>query len=441
MNAAARPSFGGAQEAPHLFAAAVALAVMACGLVAIQLRAWQLEQRYVRTLAPGARYWREKSRGMAIQRAAFAQPDLLPVYGSSELILETAHGADRVFSGFPTGFRPFAVASPAAAPIVTLLRLGSLGSALRDKRVVITITSPEFYRPYLEQAPYLANFSRAQAVAVAFDSDIPYALRRAAARRLLQYPASLADDPILRWGLEALADRSQFGSARYAMVLPLGLLQRTVLGLSDHWQFVAFVYRHPELHRSESVVPARIEWSWLEDEGARDAVSRSRNNPFGFDATYWQTNQRRLQRPGDARTARMLMPVIPLVLDGLRHEPRNLEWRDFALLLDTLRALGAKPLVVSAPFPGPFFDYWGATAAERSQYYAEVRDRTTRAGVPMVSFAEHDADRDFVQDPEEHLTDKGWVKFDEVFDAWFHGAPVSGAQPLPPVPAPVSSPE
>jgi D-alanine transfer protein len=441
VNVAARPSLVGAQEAPHLFAAAIALAVMACGLVAIQLRAWQLEQRYVRTLAPGDSYWREKSRGMAIQRAAFAQPDLLPVYGSSELILGTPHDADRVFSDFPTGFRPFSVGTPAATLIVTLLRLGSLGSALRDKRVVITITSPEFYRPHLEQGAYRSNFSRAQAVAVAFGSDIPYALRQAAARRMLQYPVTLADDPILRWGLEALADGSQFGSARYAAVLPLGLVQRTVLGLSDHWRFVAFVFRHPELHRSESVVPARIEWSWLEDEGARDALSSSRNNPFGFDATYWQTNQRRLQRSGDAHTARMLMPVIPLVVEGLRHEPRNLEWRDFSLLLDTLRALGAKPLVVSAPFPGPFFDYWGVTADERSRYYAEVRDLTTRAGVPMVNFAEHDADRDFVRDPEGHLTDKGWVKFDEVFDAWFHGAPVPGTEPLPPVPAPASSPD
>jgi poly-D-alanine transfer protein DltD len=212
----------------------VALTMMACGLAAIQLRAWQLEQRYVRTLAPGARYWREKSRGMAIARTAFAQPDLLPVNCSSELIYESDHEAAHVFSAFPTGFRPFAVGSPAASPIVTLLRLGSLGSALRDKRVVLTITAPEFYRPHLEQSSYLANFSRVQAVALVFDSDIPYSLRKASARRMLQYPATFADDPILRWGLEALTDRTQLASARYAAVLPLGLLQRTVLGLSDH---------------------------------------------------------------------------------------------------------------------------------------------------------------------------------------------------------------
>ena len=39
------------------------------------------------------------------------------------------------------------------------------------------------------------------------------------------------------------------------------------------------------------------------------------------------------------------MPVVPLMVDGMRHEPRNLEWRDFALLLEIVRSL---PLPVDA---------------------------------------------------------------------------------------------
>ena len=321
------------------------------------------------------------------------------------------------------------------------LRLGSLGAALHGKRVVITISPPEFYRPRLEQPSYNANFSRVQAMALTFSRQIPYALRQAAARRMLQYPATIADDPILRWGLEALADKSPIGTVRYAAVLPLGLLQSAVLGLCDHWQFVAFVHRHPELHRSESVVPARIDWPSLEAVAASDAANRGRNNPFGLDAGYWLANAYRLQHPIDARSAQKPLPVISLMANGLRHEPRSLEWQDFALLLDIVRALGGQPLVVSAPFHGPFYDYWGMTADERARYYAQVRAITSRDRVPLVDFAEHDSDRDFVRDAQEHLTDKGWVQYDEVFDAFFHGAPVPGARPPTPVPAPAFSPD
>jgi len=253
---------------------------------------------------------------------------------------------------------------------------------------------------------------------------------------MVQYPTTIAGDPILRWGLEALADGSPIGPVRYAAVLPLGLLQSAVLGLCDHWQFVAFVHRHPQLHRSESVVPARIDWPSLEADAARDAANRGRNNAFGLDANYWRANAPRLQHPIDARSARKVVPVIPLMVKGLRHEPSNPEWQDFALLLDIVRALGGQPLVVSAPFHGPFYDYWDVTADKRARYYAQVRAITSRDRVPLVDFAEHDRDRDFVRDAQGHLTDKGWVHYDEVFDAFFHNTRVPGVRRPTLVPAP-----
>jgi len=400
--------------------------VMACCLVAVQLHAWQLEQRYVRSLTAAIIPWEHKSRSLVIDRLALSQPDLLPVFGSSELIVGAPHDADDLFKDYPTGFRPFEVASSAATPIIMMMRLASMGTALAGKRIVISITPAEFYRPHLEQPSYKANFSRVQATTLAFDTDIPYSLRRDAARRMLQYPTTIADDPILRWGLEALADRSAFGQARYAAVLPLGLLQGAALRLADHWQFVAYVYRHPELHRSESVVPVPINWTKLKARVDADALHQNQNNPFGFRDDYWTENGYKLVRPMDRGR---LMPVVPLMVNGLHHEPRNIEWRDFALLLDMVRSLGGQALVVSAPFSGPFLDYWGVTPVERAQYYDEVRDRTSHDGVPLVDFADHDEDRGFVRDPEAHFNDKGWVRFDEVLDAWYHGASVPDMQP------------
>jgi len=426
VTAAARPSFAGVPEAPHLAAAALALAVTICCLLAVQLYAWHLEQCYVHSLTGAMTPWKEKSRGLVIDRLALNQSDLLLVYGSSELIVGAPHDADHLFKHYPTGFRPFEVASTAATPIIMMMRLASMGTTLAGKRLVVSITPAEFYRPHLEQPSYKANFSRLQATTLAFDRDIPYGLRRAAARRLLQYPTTIADDPILRWGLESLADRSAFGQARYAAVFPLGLLQAFALRLADHWQFLMFMYQHPNLHRSDTVVPKPINWSKLEAQVDNDALHRNLNNPFGFREDYWAENQHKLERPM-GRSA--LMPVVPLMVSGLHHEPRSLEWRDFALLLDIVRSLGGQPLVVSEPMSGPFFDYWGVTPVERAQYYDQLRDRTSYDGIPLVDFADHDGDHGFVRDPESHLNDKGWVRFDEVLDAWFHGAPVPDLEP------------
>jgi hypothetical protein len=156
---------------------------------------------------------------------------------------------------------------------------------------------------------------------------------------------------ILRWGVEALADDSPMGTVRYAAVLPLGLLQGAILDLCEHWQFVAFVHRHPDLRGSKSAVPARIDWPSLESDAASDAANRSSNNPFGLDGNYWLTNAARLQHTNDGPSGRKPLLVISLMVKGLRREPRNLEWQDFTLLIDrqnNLREGGGRQILLLA---------------------------------------------------------------------------------------------
>ena len=70
-------------RAPHLVAAATVLLVVGAALWGGATWAVALERRYAHALAP--RQFHQKDRGTALQRAAFTQADLLPVYGSSEL--------------------------------------------------------------------------------------------------------------------------------------------------------------------------------------------------------------------------------------------------------------------------------------------------------------------------------------------------------------------
>jgi len=316
VTATARSSFAGAPEAPHLAAAGAAMIVMACCLVAVQLHAWQLEQRYVRSLTAAIIPWEHKSRSLVIDRLALSQPDLLPVFGSSELIVGAPHDADDLFKDYPTGFRPFEVASSAATPIIMMMRLASMGTALAGKRIVISITPAEFYRPHLEQPSYKANFSRVQATTLAFDTDIPYSLRRDAARRMLQYPTTIADDPILRWGLEALADRSAFGQARYAAVLPLGLLQGAALAMvvlvrsrcacRPQGRFVDRRSRH---HAKAPLILVRFQTPVLREGAWRVGVGRGRS---AVGDGVWDCCDTAFSRPRQGTQSSTSTATIPL---------------------------------------------------------------------------------------------------------------------------------
>ena len=93
---------------PHLVSAVTVLLVAWTALWVGEMWAVSLERRFAHALAP--QQFQQKDRGTALQRAAFAQPDLLPVYGSSELqTLDNPYHASNLFSEYPTGFTVFPI--------------------------------------------------------------------------------------------------------------------------------------------------------------------------------------------------------------------------------------------------------------------------------------------------------------------------------------------
>ena len=80
---------------PHFLAALAALLATAAGSLAYTLYARRTEYKYVHAVA--ALDHSEISGGVAVERAALTQPDLLLIYGASELVLlDTKYEATRL---------------------------------------------------------------------------------------------------------------------------------------------------------------------------------------------------------------------------------------------------------------------------------------------------------------------------------------------------------
>jgi hypothetical protein len=106
--------------------------------------------------------------------------------------------------------------------------------------------------------------------------------------------------------------------------------------------------------------------------------------------------------------------------------------------LRELNELGARPLLLSMPIHGGWYDYCGVTYTARRAYYEKLRGISARYRVPVVDFADHDADRSFCRDPMGHLAPNGWLYYDQVLDGFFHDAIALQAEL--PAPATVASP-
>jgi D-alanine transfer protein len=396
---------------PHLGAALVAILLVAAALAAGALAAHRIEGTYIHALAPGQ--FDQKQQGRALQAEAFRQPDLLLLYGSSELIRETPYRATQFFGEYPTGFAIFPVGGKGDTPLIYLQELAAVGADLRGKELAISLLPSAIVFHTADRADYYAgNFSRLHAGELAFSTDLSSDLKRGAARRMLDFPETLASDPLLRFALDRLADPSPLGRAQYWAVLPLGKLHNLVLRLQDHWETVAYIRRQPNLDPTVPRRPARLDWSSLLVRSQREAERQAGSNPAGF--------SKRLRRHPIGT-----WKVMANIRSGrafLRDIETATGWTDLELLLRTLNELGARPLLLSPPLEGAFFDFWGVPSRPRQAYYDRLRDTAGRYGVPLRDFADHDGDPHFVVDFRSHLSPQGWAYYDQTLDAFYHGA-------------------
>lgn len=379
---------------PHLAAASIAMGIAAMILLAGAFGGRLLEQRYIHQLAPTLVH--QKNQGRALQKLAFAQPDLLPFYGSSELVEPAANKAMDFFRTYPTGFQVFAVAKVGATSLVMLEKLAAVGSDVRGKKVALSLSPSWFSRRNAVKAFYDGNFSLLQAGEFVYSRQLSFGLKRDAARRMLQYPKTLEKSVLLAFALRQLAADSPLHRAVFYATVPLGVFQNEVLRMQDHFETLAYILKKwPHLHPAVQRWPRPVEWEDLMARAASHASWRTDENP----------------RP---------IGVEQGPETFVANEQSAVEWVDFELLLRELDELGARPLLLSIPIAGRYFDQFGVGRELRELYYQKLRARARAHHLPPIDFAEHDEDEGFVVGHHDHLSDTGWVYYDKALDDFFH---------------------
>ena len=389
--------------------------LIAVGLAGGTLYAQSVEARYVHALAP--RLLSLNLTGDALQRVALRQPDLLLVYGSSELAgrEEMAKGvvdytAPQVFRAYPTGFAPFEVARYGVTSLIMAQDIAALGPDLRGKKVIISFTPTMFFSKRMSADAYAGLFSRLHANELAFSLQLSLATKQAAARRMLDYPAPLDKEPLLRFALERLAGGSPLDLALYYAVWPLGKLWTTVVELQDHWQTLSFVWAHPRLNPNVAHVPAVIDWAALMAKAEREQKAAANNNPYGVDNWIWRHQARPNTKspPGPDQVS-------------LERLGASAEWTDFDILLRVLTDLGARPLILSRPVNAVYWDALGISPAVDQAYYDRLHQAVEPYGMPVVDFQAYGEDKYFSMDAASHTSRKGWVVVDKAMDDFYHG--------------------
>src|SRR5262249_37130363 len=113
-----------------------------------------------------------KTQTLILQRAAFANRNILPVYGSSELyccgrpFLPT-----ELFATRGGGFVPFVIGRPGLGNLLFAETFGALGHAITGKKVIVIDSPPWFSEGEpADEHSYAGNFSPGIARTFAFEA-------------------------------------------------------------------------------------------------------------------------------------------------------------------------------------------------------------------------------------------------------------------------------
>jgi D-alanine transfer protein len=342
----------------------------------------------------------EKNQGMFLQHEAFLRPDVMPVYGSSELTVEMDKRAGDFFRWKSKGFQVCPVGAAGNTTFLMAQKIAAQGTAVRDHKVAVILSSTWFRRAEVPKAHMAGNFSPLQAIELFHTPALDSSLRRRFAARLIDFADVLDDHALLNAFTHDVA-ANQTDGMRHVLLRKALWGWGEVLSWEDQLDTVAMAldYRSADLKT----------WS-------------TRPNPTPLHRIIKKMER---EEPDEDDPA-LLTPAPPLVQGGARDEEylatmsASREWDDFALLLDTLKKLKADALIISVPLPGVSSEKHGLSRAARSYFYRRVENMSVEHGFHVQTFSDHDLDQGFIVGATTHLTTKGWIYVDQVLDAFYH---------------------
>src|SRR5438128_11515251 len=244
---------------PHLLSGVIAVGLIAAILFVVRMIAIHLEHKTLHAVVP--QVFQLKNQGLAFQRAAAQARDVLPLYGSSELLTPLPDRASVFFREAPTGFQASPVGKVGTTPLIMVQKLAALGPDLRGRKIAISLSAVWFVAPDITSYSYEGNFSLFAASELAFGNALDFDLKRDIASRMLQFPRTMKKSPLLEFALRRLASGGPLDRIIFYALRPLGKVQNAVLDLQDHFEALIYILHEPKSRAS--LHPQMVDWPSL----------------------------------------------------------------------------------------------------------------------------------------------------------------------------------
>lgn len=347
-----------------------------------------------------------KNQGIILQQISANSGDNLLIFGSSELgsVLQPFHPA-YFFAGKKDGFQVNLIGRGYSQSLIHAINIGALGEDLKGGKVVLIISPQWFSEGGLEPANFNMNFSEQQFYSFMQNTSIDKSLKLKVAGRVKELA-----------GQDSLFENTLLYSELYTRD---NILSNTALALSAPYYGLNYylfsikdkINAQKTLNDSrESVMIPKdssiLNWEKEKEDAVLAGKSQANNNEFLIENKYYDTN---IKNKVDSLKGSMK-------LSSYSSSP---EYGDFRLLLDICKSEGIKPLIVSVPVNGRWYDYCGFDKSKRQEYYNNIKQIVASYDFDIADFSGYEYEDYFLKDTM-HLGWKGWVYVDEAIDRYYH---------------------
>ena len=329
----------------------------------------------------------QKDQGELLQREAFLDPGVLPLYGSSELAKQIGAAPAIFFKHAPTGFRVCPVGRPGNECFMIALKLAALGKAIEGRKVGILLSSTWFCWDKSPPAFFYGNFSPLQGMSIVLSQDLSPELRKRLIQRMLDFPDLQLTEPVLG---RCLKNAVREGEPDVSSRLLTSLLkcQHSMYVWEDGFNTAAASF-------------------YVGRDGADSSPRQSKSINW---EEHFEASKGPVPVPKEADG-----PTRAAVLGWMKVSQ---QWTDLEILMDVLKSLGARPIFLNIPLP-PHYQ-GGMSLESRAYYYQHLAELCRKHDMPLMNWQEHDGDMDFIMHHTAHYTHNGWMHVDQALDDFFH---------------------
>lgn len=340
-------------------------------------------------------------QGMYLQERMLQEPNSMPLYGSSELNRFDPFHPYNYARATDAPYSTFMIGRGGMQSITHFLNFATQEKNLKDKKIVFIVSPQWFTEKGMGEFHFSPNYSMLHAYDLAYNKDIDVEVRNRAMKRLLEFETVNRDQllrTIYQYQLSNGKERPVVG--RLAMMA--GHFQKALLEKKDLYYSI-FPRESHKLKNNDKLVANQTFEQQLKN--AEEYGKKRVSNDLMIENKFYK---------------RLVNADLTKFKGSRKNEDYTVspEYEDFQLVIDILKDAGAKPLFISIPVNGYWYDYNEYPQERREKYYEKMEQVLTNANVPYVDFSDHEYDPYFIMDTI-HIAWKGWVYVDQELDNYW----------------------